>query len=159
MSSDTIALVFDRFTEDGRRALFFARAKAGERDGDEITAEDLLNGILLMAPDSVLRFVTVRRELLRSEESLPSPESAEAWMERLFTDCDPRISREIPFGIQLKRVLEGAVGEADSLGNSEITVTHLLLGLLREEDTAVWRTLRDCGVTLTAVRQAVERGT
>jgi hypothetical protein len=68
-------------------------------------------------------------------ESVQSAESAEAWIQRLFADGDPRISREIPFGIQAKRVLEGAVEQADSIGHHEIKPMHLLIGLLREEDT------------------------
>ena len=78
--------MFDRFTEEARRSLFFARAKAGERDGDEITAEDLLEGILLSAPESVLRFVTAERDASQPKESLQSAESVEAWMWRLFDD-------------------------------------------------------------------------
>src|SRR6185295_9012828 len=102
--------------EDARRSLFFARAKCGERDGDEITAEDLLEGILLAAPESVLRFVTAERDALQSGESLQSAESAEAWMERVFAaDGDSRLSREIPIGVDAQQVLEGATTEADSL--------------------------------------------
>jgi hypothetical protein len=34
--------MFERFTEDARRTLFFARAKTAQRGGDSITPEDLL---------------------------------------------------------------------------------------------------------------------
>ena len=152
--------MFDRFNEEARRSLFFARAKCGERDGDEITAEDLLEGILLAAPESVLRFATTERNALLREESLQSAEAVEAWMQRLFTDDgDSRLSKEIPIGIQAKRVLESAFTEADSLGHNEIGTTHLLLGLLCDEDTTASRTLSGCGVTLSAIREALRGGT
>jgi ATP-dependent Clp protease ATP-binding subunit ClpA len=96
---------------------------------------------------------------LRLEESLQSAEAAEAWMERLFTNDDARLSREIAIGIHARRVLEGAITEADSLGHKEIGAGHLLLGLLRAEDTTAWRTLNGCGVTIRAAREALQQGT
>ena len=33
--------MFERFTEEARTALFFARARTADRDGDAITSEDI----------------------------------------------------------------------------------------------------------------------
>ena len=48
--------MFERFTEAARRSLFFARANAADRNGDALTPEDLLAGMLVAAPESVRRF-------------------------------------------------------------------------------------------------------
>ena len=45
--------MFERFTEEARRSLFFARHKTTERNGFAITDEDLLHGISLAAPAAI----------------------------------------------------------------------------------------------------------
>ena len=45
--------MFERFDDDARRSLFFARAETTERDGESISTEDLLDGIALGAPRAI----------------------------------------------------------------------------------------------------------
>lgn len=48
--------MFERFDEDARRALFFARVHTSVRDGATIDPDDLLQGIVTVALDVVSRF-------------------------------------------------------------------------------------------------------
>lgn len=138
--------MFDRFTDDARRSLFFARANTSERDGDEISTEDLLGGLLLAAPDAVVRFAS----------SLAPSETGEEFFDRVEHDSPEwmaKTSREIPLSAGTNKAFERAVQEAEALAHKFIRPEHLLLGLLRDEGTEAWRILHAAGVTLREVRR------
>jgi ATP-dependent Clp protease ATP-binding subunit ClpA len=140
--------MFERFTEPARRALFFARAKTSERDGDEISTEDLLGGLLLAVPDAVVRFA--------SSDSLRPAETGEEFFDRVehrSPEWMAKTRREIRFSAAAQTALLKTVEEADALGHTFIRLEHLLLGLLRDEGTEAWRTLHEAGVRLREVRR------
>lgn len=142
--------MFERFTEDARRALFFARAKTTERQGDVITPEDLLGGIIVSAPHVLTRFGA------RLTDTQTPTESAEEFMSRFLHKRgtpDAHASKEIPFSGATKMALGRAAEEADGLGHKAIRPEHLLLGILRDESSEAWRTLDEAGVTLLQVRR------
>ena len=143
--------MFERFTEDARRVLFFARAKATARYGDSIAPEDLLGGILWAVPRAVPRFQS------QSTEALTPTETAEDFMSRLASDkgLQTHTSREIPFSTTTKMALRRAAEEADDLRHTAIRPEHLLLGLLRDEKSHAWRILHEAGVTLREVRRVM----
>lgn len=143
--------MFDRFTDLARQSLFCAYYKAGERDGDQIEMQDLLSGLLMAATNGVLRFASEDAEMLRPVVTL------EQWIEKkrnelIAATTTDRTNREIPFSSSVKLALERSVQEANDLRHKFIRPEHLLLGLLREEDTDEWRTLQKVGVTLREVR-------
>jgi ATP-dependent Clp protease ATP-binding subunit ClpC len=137
--------MFERFTQDARHALFFARAKAAERQGDVITPDDFLAGILLSAPHVLTR--------LGAQVTDISTETAEDFMERTFSTIAARTSQEIPFSQETKIAIGRAAEEADQLGHKAIGAEHLLLGILRDESSEAWRTLQKAGVTLREARR------
>jgi len=139
--------MFERFTEDARRSLFFARAKAAERQGDVITPDDFLAGILLSAPHVLTR--------LGAQVTDISTETAEDFMERTFSTIAARTSQEIPFSQQTKMAIGRAAEEADQLGHEAIRPEHLLVGILRDESSDAWRTLHKAGVTLREARRSL----
>jgi ATP-dependent Clp protease ATP-binding subunit ClpA len=140
--------MFDRFTDHARRSLVFARAKTSERDGDEISTEDLLGGLLLATPDAIVRFA--------SSDHLRPDETGEEFFERIEAE-EPewglKTSREIRFSAAATMALDKTVEEADALGHKFIRPEHLLLGFLRDEGTEAWRTLHAAGVSLREVRR------
>ena len=144
--------MFERYNDDARRSLFFARYKTTERDGDEITDEDLLHGISLGAPAAM--------ELLgdKPAATFRSAESGEQFLARVERNGEAwitRSSREIPFSVATKRALESATTEADALSPNYVGPEHLLLGLLRDETTNAWRLLHEAGARLTDLRLRV----
>ena len=46
--------MFEKFTDAARRCLFVARAKAAERGADSISSDDLLAGIVVAAPQTIV---------------------------------------------------------------------------------------------------------
>lgn len=86
--------MFERFSEDARRALFFARANTTQRLGDSITPEDLLGGIVWASPHLLARFGA------QPTDTLTPSETAEDFMSRLAEDrgaLQAHSSKEIRF--------------------------------------------------------------
>lgn len=146
--------MFERFTVLARQSLFCARYKAEERHGDAISTGDLLGGLMMAAPDGVLRFASQDAETLR-----PATTREQMWArlrdELVAGGITTGMAREIPFSSSVKLALERSVQEADDLRHKFIRPEHLLLGLLREEDTGEWRTLQKVDVTLREVRRVM----
>jgi ATP-dependent Clp protease ATP-binding subunit ClpC len=142
--------MFERFTEEACRSLFFSRAKTVERLGDEISVEDLMDGIALGGPQAI--------ELLGDASfAFRSGESGEQFWGRMSTPTwGEHARKEIPFSVATKRVLQFATSEADSLLHEAIGPEHLLLGVMREEGTEASRRLREAGVRLGELRSLVE---
>lgn len=141
--------MFERFTEPARRCLFVARSRTVERDGDAISGEDLVGGMLVAAPDALAALVS------HPTESLTPPETMRAFLRRLEANkafWADRAGRQIPFSAAVKQAIERAVQEADALGQRWVRPEHLLAALLREPESAIARTLLDSGITLAQVR-------
>jgi ATP-dependent Clp protease ATP-binding subunit ClpA len=151
--------MFERFTEEARRCLFFARLASAWQQVNEISPDDLLYGIVASAPDAAPWLTSNRNIPVPSlgERGMRPDETAEQWLERVedeswFLDT----SREIPFSPRVQSTLTTAMREADDLRDEAIRPEHILLALLREEGTEAWRTLTGAGVTLGEVRRVLE---
>jgi ATP-dependent Clp protease ATP-binding subunit ClpC len=135
--------MFERYTEEARRVLFFARFEVTERGGRSIQPEHLMLGLLREGGqiDSILRSRGISPDDLRT-----------ACGQTLETAEKVSKSLEIPFSQEAKRVLQFAAEEADGLGHGEIGAGHLLLGLLREEKGDHARPLSHRGLQLKLAR-------
>jgi ATP-dependent Clp protease ATP-binding subunit ClpC len=60
-----------------------------------------------------------------------------------------------PFGPNSKRILDFAAEEAGALGQSQITLGHYLLGILRVEECIASKVLQAHGITITAMREQI----
>jgi ATP-dependent Clp protease ATP-binding subunit ClpC len=141
--------MFERFSEEARRSLFFALYKTTERNGDLITDDDLLSGICLGGPAAIELLGRMAADSLRSEES---GEQVLVRMER------NQVPGTTPgrFSASASSALQFATAEADSLLHDDIGPEHLLLGLLRDETTVAWCRLNDAGVRLSDFRLRVK---
>ena len=134
--------MFERYTEKARRVIFFARYEASTFGWPEIEVEYLLLG-LLREDKTLSRFhlsfattEAIRGEIARHRVPV----------EKIPTSVD------LPLSNESKRVLAYAGEEAQSLGHSFIGTTHLLLGILREEQSFAATLLRKHGVDVQVVR-------
>ena len=145
--------MFERYTEAARRALFFARFKTTERDGDSISSEDLLAGIFLGAPEVVHKLTPSRPEAL-----LPAETGQQFW-ERMTQneEMEARSRKELPFSRAATQAIEMAVQEADALGHRRVHPEHLILALLRATDTDTYQRLLEAGVTPESVQQQAKQ--
>ena len=137
--------MFEKFTEKAKRILFLARYEASQQGSRVIGTEHLLLG-LLKEGEEITRELFARAnvsvDLLQAEIESKGPTR-----EKVST------SVEIPFSEETKRALACAEEEAERLLHPYIGTEHLLLGLLRVEESAAGRMLAERGMRLYAVRE------
>src|SRR5688572_33102250 len=109
--------MFERYTEDARRALFFARYEASQFGSLTIEPEHLLLGLLRLEQNAASPFLAalpdIRSTFARDKPALPT-------------------TVEIPFSAAAKRALQLTAQEADRLQHAHIGAEHLFLGLLAD---------------------------
>jgi hypothetical protein len=114
----------------------------------EITCEELLLGILREDKTVAMRvgigaLDSIRNEL---EKIAPPPKT------RVSTSVD------MPLNEESRRALTFAAEEADALGHRRIDSPHLMLGLLRIEDSLAAQLLRKRGIEYEQFRRIVVQG-
>jgi ATP-dependent Clp protease ATP-binding subunit ClpC len=139
--------MFERFTEEARRALFFARFEVSELGGPAIEAEHLLLGILRADQGPAPRlFAAAGFSYSGARAAIQASQNRR---ERLST------SIEIPFTDEAKRVFERAQEEASRLDHSYIGNEHLLLGILREDGSFAAGLLGSHGLNVESLREYI----
>ena len=139
--------MFERYTEQARRALFFARYEAFQVGSAWIETEHLLLGLFHEEQSPTVRVFAranlsvdhVRREIdARTARRIVSSQS-----------------NEVPFSDEAKSVLAYAAQEADRLLHQHIGTEHLLLGLFREERGMAATILAEQGLRIATVRDQI----
>jgi hypothetical protein len=139
--------LFERYTERARRSIFFARYEASVLGTMQITAEELLLGILREDKAIAMQLAAGAVESIRKELELAAPKG-----ERVPTSVDMLVGHET------RRALEFAAEEAENLQHKHIHTTHLMLGLLRVENSLAAGLLRKHGMTLERCREITRQG-
>src|SRR5262245_8699651 len=137
--------MFEKFTEKAKRILFLARYEASQQGSKVIGTEHILLGLLKEGEETTRELFTranVSMDLLQAELERRNPPR-----EKLST------SVEIPFSEETKKALQFAEEEAERLMHPHIGTEHLLLGVLRLEDSVAGRMLAERGLRLFAVRE------
>ncbi len=141
--------MFERFNENVRRALFFARYEASRSASHQIATEHVLLGMLREADETLVDLcesvgIDVRelRDELLGEGVALDPVSS---------------SPDLPLSEDTKKVLAFSVHEAESMGHGRVGTEHLVLGLLRIDDSNAAKYLTVRGFELFALREEVIR--
>lgn len=139
--------MFERYTDDAKRALFFARDVLIEYGGSEIEPEHVVLGILRAAPEAIEQFASGEIDALRItlEEGVGAPHHL-SW------------EAEAPFSTQTIRVIEQASVEADGLSNATIRAQHLVLGILVKTSGSAALALSRAGLKIPVIREALSAG-
>jgi len=142
--------MFERYTERARRVVFFARYEASQYGSPYIETEHLLLGLLREERALAKRFLN----------EVNAEEGIRAEIERGITQRE-RISTsvEVPLTSESKRVLTLAAEEAGRLGHRHIGTEHILLGLLRVEDSLAGTVLHARGARLATIREELAKAT
>jgi ATP-dependent Clp protease ATP-binding subunit ClpC len=137
----------ERYTEKLRRVIFFAGYEARKFGSPCIETEHLLLGLL--REDAILhkRFIRPHSSWTVIWKQI---EDHTAKREEISAFVD------LPFSNECKQVLLYTAEEAGGLSNQHIGTEHLLLGLMRDETCYAGEILRNAGLNLTAIRQALE---
>jgi ATP-dependent Clp protease ATP-binding subunit ClpA len=138
--------MFERYTEKARRVIFFARYEASQFGSSYIETEHLLLGLLREDRALTNRFI---RQPSSVESIRKQIEERTLIREKVSTSVD------LPLSNECKRVLAYAAEEAENLGHKHIHTEHLLLGLLREEGSFAAEILRERGLRLSTLREAL----
>ncbi|MGA2883251.1 MAG: Clp protease N-terminal domain-containing protein [Bryobacteraceae bacterium] len=139
--------MFERFTEQARRAIFFGRHEASRRLSKRIETEHLLLGLL--------------RDDKRGVSQLPESDVI-AIRQRVEQGASERelggVSVDLPLSDECKLVLRLGTKEADALQHKTIDTPHLLLGMLRVEECTAAKLLREFGMDYGQYREALRAG-
>jgi ATP-dependent Clp protease ATP-binding subunit ClpA len=142
----------ERFTEAARDALANAGQRARELGHQEIATEHLLLG-LLAVPGGALREIAAADVFFHL--GVAAWELRGALESALIRGPGP-VAGEVRLSEGAKRAVQEAIEEARRTNQDHIGQEHLLVGLLGVEEGLAWSVLRSRGVTVDAVRAAVE---
>jgi ATP-dependent Clp protease ATP-binding subunit ClpC len=142
--------MFERYTVKARQTVFFARSAASQLGSPQIEVEHVLLGLLRADVDLATRLVGSARQLepirKRIEKQRPAQPSFST-------------SIDVPVSEESTRVLAYAAEEAALLHHQHIGSEHLLLGMLRLEESFPAQVLRENGITPERLREEANRQT
>ncbi len=140
--------MFERYTQQARRVIFFARYEASQYGSSVIATEHLLFG-LLREDRAMMHRLLGRIQLeadIRSE------------VEKVIKRGKPfATSVEVPLSNESKQILNMAGEEADRLGHRNIGTEHILLGILRLKDSLAATLLTARGAKADAIREQIAK--
>jgi hypothetical protein len=142
--------MFERFTPAARQALFFSRYEAAQLGNLRIAPEHVLLGVIRSASGLTQTLLTMAG--VTADEARTATIATDRPREQIVEPV------QIPFQPPTKAVFAAAADEADTLGHAQIATVHLLLGVLRESDSA-GTFLTTKGLSIDAVRQAAAAAT
>jgi LmbE family N-acetylglucosaminyl deacetylase len=143
MSSDGS---FGRFTGRARKVLTLAREEARRFNHGYIGTEHLLLGLVREGDGDAAKVLSNLGVDLQNARSA---------VEIILGRGEPQTAEEIGLTSRAKKVIELAVNEARRLESGYVGTEHLLLGLIREDDSGAVGVLESLGVTLEKVRADV----
>ena len=137
------------FTPRAQQALGFAEEEAKAMKLDFLGVEHLLLGLLKLG--NGVAFHVLRKKELRLE-------TARAAMLKFFGGPGAGASLDrLPPTPRLKRVIENAKKDAQSLDHTYIGTEHLLLGILAETDGLAHELLKSANIDPEAMRKEILR--
>ena len=139
--------MFEKFTDGARHVMSIAQEEAHKLGQVYVGTEHILLG-LIREQDGVAAKALAKLDVGYDELLEQIKQVAEQ-------PADPTPAGHIPFTPRAKRVLEGALREMYSLGQSYIATEHLLLGIVREGNGVAMEALARMGVSGDAVRGAI----
>ena len=143
--------IFGRFTQKAQQTLALAQRIAADLQQPYVGTEHILLALLkgnASVPKAVserMSFESVTEELKKEIAALNDPETNQAAGTRI--ELSPRA----------KKTLENSMLESRKLGQNYVTVEHLWLALLGNDDGVAGALLRRAGVDLSAAREELLR--
>ncbi len=139
--------MFDRFTDRARKVMTLARQEAQRFNHEYIGTEHILLGLVQEGSGvaaNVLKNMGVELRKIRIE------------VEKMVQSGSNMVQMgQLPFTPRAKKVLEFSLEEATNLGHNYIGTEHLLLGLLRENESVAAQVLLNLDLKLEEVREEV----
>ncbi len=140
--------MWQRFTQDARRVVFFATEEAGKHGESHVSTEHLLLGILRAE-----NCLACRALLAMSAD----PADVRSKIEEYIADRESCLGEDIQLTPRAKRAIDIAYNEARRMMNDFIGTEHLLLGLIGEAEGIAAKVLASMGIDLQKTRDAVAK--
>jgi ATP-dependent Clp protease ATP-binding subunit ClpC len=138
--------MFERYTEDARRAIYFSTGEARQSRSAYVEPEHILLSLTHDANSKANELFALAAHTENFREQLVVHPSAKQ-----------STSVDLPLSNTSKRVLTYALKEADQLSSIPIGTEHLLLGLLREKKSDVPQALAGVGIDLHSARNRIRQ--
>jgi ATP-dependent Clp protease ATP-binding subunit ClpA len=139
--------MYERFTDRARKVMQLANQEAQRFNHEYIGTEHILLGLIKEGAGvaaNVLKNLDIDLRKIRLE------------VEKIIQSGPEMVTiGKLPQTPMAKKVIEYAIEEARSLNHNYIGTEHLLLGLLREEDTVAAQILLNLGLKLEDVRDEI----
>ncbi|MBI4902614.1 MAG: hypothetical protein HY820_03200 [Acidobacteria bacterium] len=123
--------MFERYTDQARRVIFFARYEASQFGAEYIASEHLLLG--MVREDPFLKKHIDGEAVRKAVKSRAQPKTAAT------------TSLDIPLNMECKRILVHAAQEADRRNSMYIHPAHMLAGILMEQASVAAQVLGEVG--------------
>ena len=137
--------MFERYTEEARKSVFYARYEASQCGSKWIEPAHVLAGLLQADGALALRV-------------LGSPDKIDEIRGSLLKSAGkPGETVDLPFSQAGRRVLAYAAEESERMNQRKIGSEHMLIGLIRESGTPAAEILHSMGVTLESLRTEASR--
>lgn len=136
--------MFERYTREARRTIFFARYEASQYGSASINTEHILLGLLREDRPLMRHFHLDLAPEIRNEIAKVVRQG-----ERVST------STEMPLSADSKKILNFTSEEAERLGHQHIGTEHILLGILRLPDSLAAKLLMARGAKPNAIREQI----
>ena len=139
---------FERFTEHARGVVVLALDEARALKHNSIGTEHILVG-LLREEEGLAALALASLDLTLDE--------VRAQVVRIVGQGDAATTGQLPFTPEARRALQLALREALSLGQDEVGTEHILLGLVREDESVGARILLDFDADAEKIRNEIIR--
>jgi hypothetical protein len=137
--------MWQRFTERARRAIYYSQEEAARLCEDKVRTEHLLLGLLREEDTVAARIIEMCGRSLEDLRTL-----TESYLE--VQEGEP--PKEFTLTPRGKRTIDLAYEEARNLANNYIGTEHLLLGLIRNDDSLAGRILFEARIYPEDARKA-----
>ncbi len=138
--------MFERFTDQARRAVVLALEEARMLNHNHVGTEHLLLGLIHEGEGVAARAL---------EALGASLDDVRGDVEGIIGRGTEPVRGPVPFTPRAREVLELSLRESRQLGQSSVGTEHLLLGLIREGDGVAARVLAGRGLDLSRMHQRV----
>ncbi len=136
--------MFERYTENALRVIFFARDETSEFGTPEIEAEHFLLSLLRQDKALLDRLAAAPLDVESIRQQIRDHRPAS---DKTPTDVD------VPLSEECKRALEHTAEEAKQLNHKRIGTEHMLLGLLLVDGCFAAEILKGLGLSAEIVRE------
>jgi ketosteroid isomerase-like protein len=140
--------MFQRFTENARRVIFYARYEAGQYGSSHIESEHLLLG--LWREDKALLWHFMDKD--GSAIDIRAEIEKRAARRECFST-----TVEVPLADDCKKILTLAVDESDMLGHPHVGTEHVLLAMLLVGSSLAAQILTQTGIKIEPLREQLAK--